>query len=145
LDVSAVQESLARCTVRGGFAQRFLDLLAAGDPALGRMLAAGDPQEQRRVVHRGLQLMVLHAQGAPMAATALERLAGVAVPGGAAAGPDAAGNALGVRPDLHPFWVDSLVAAVREFDPDFTPGLEKRWREVVGPALADLAARHRGA
>jgi len=143
VDVSAVQESLARCTVRGGFAQRFLDLLAAGDPALGRMLAAGDPQEQRRVVHRGLQLMVLQAQGAPMAGTALERLAGLAAPGGA--GPNAAGNALGVRPDLHPFWVDSLVAAVREFDPGFTPGLEKRWREVVGPALAALAKRHRGA
>lgn len=133
MDVSAVQESLARCTVRNGFAARFLALLGEGHPPLARALAPGDPAEQRRALRRGLQMMILYAQGAPMAVTALDRIAG--------AGP---AGAIGVHPDLHPLWVDCLMAAVREFDPAFTPGLEKRWREAVGAALAYLAARPRG-
>jgi hypothetical protein len=80
--------------------------------------------------------MILYAQGAPMAVTALDRIAG--------AGAAGAAGAIAVHPDLHPLWVDSLIATVREFDPAFTPGLEKRWREVMGAALTYLAARHRG-
>jgi len=138
VDVSAVQESLARCTVRGGFAARFLALLGEGHPALARTIATGDPREQRRVLRRGLQMMILYAQGAPMAATLLER----SLDDGSAGG---MGNAVAVHPDLHPFWVDTLLRVVREFDPGFSPGLEKRWREVLGAALTHLAARHRRA
>jgi hypothetical protein len=133
MDVSAVQESLARCTVRGGFAARFLKRLGEGHAPLMRALAAGDPAEQRRVLRRGLQMMILYAQGAPMAVTALDRIAAAAE-----------ASAIAVHPDLQPLWADSLVATVREFDPAFTPGLEKRWREVMGAALTYLAARHRG-
>jgi len=130
VELSEVQESLARCTVRGGFAARFLALLGEGQATLARALAAGDPADQRRVVRRGLQLMLLYAQGAPMAATLLDRI----VDGGGA-------TALAVRPDLHPYLVDTLMRVVREFDPAFSPALEKRWREALGAALAYLATR----
>lgn len=139
MDVSAVQESLARCTVRGGFAARFLALLCECQPVLARALTAGDPAEQRRVTRQGLQLMILYAQGAPMAATLLERL----VDDAGADGRGAAG-ALAIHSDLHPFWVDTLMRVVREFDPGSTPGLEKRWREALAAPLAYLAARHHG-
>jgi hypothetical protein len=138
MDVSAVQESLARCTVRGGFTARFLALLAEGDATLARALVGGDPAEQRRVARRGLQLMILYAQGAPMAATLLDRAADEGAAGGSG------GNVLAVHPDLHPYWVDTLMRVVGELDPGFGPALEKRWREVLGAALAYLAARPRG-
>lgn len=134
MELSAVQESLARCTVRGGFGARFLALLGEGHAPLARALAAGDPAEQRRVARRVLQLMLLYAQGAPMAATLLDRIVG-----GGAGGSGT--NALAVHPDLHPYWLDTLMRVVGEFDPDFSPALEKRWREAVGAALAYLATR----
>lgn len=38
---------------------------------------------------------------------------------------------LNVRPDLYPFWVESLVSAVSQHDPEFNSELDQAWRQTV--------------
>jgi len=132
LDVTPVQESLGRCTVRGGFMACFLERLAASHRDLARAARAADGERQRQVLRRALQMMILYAKGSPMAVTALDRIAH---------SPEANGMAL--RPELYPCWLESLMETVAQFDPAFSPALDKRWREVLGAGLAYLAAPRR--
>ena len=41
-----------------------------------------------------------------------------------------------IEPKLYPYWVNAMVVAANEFDPQFTPALEREWRSVLGKATA---------
>lgn len=47
-----------------------------------------------------------------------------------------------VRPSLYANWIDSLIAAVREKDPEATPALLERWRTAMGIAVEKFTMRY---
>ena len=42
---------------------------------------------------------------------------------------------LGVTAGLYDMWLESLLAAAAETDPEFTPEVERAWREGLGPGI----------
>ena len=45
-------------------------------------------------------------------------------------------------PSLYPPFVDSLIATVRQYDPDFTPEVEEAWRRTVDKGVPYMIARY---
>ena len=48
---------------------------------------------------------------------------------------------LNVDPGLYEYWIDSLVQAVSEMDPKFTPEVENIWRRVMQKGVAFLISK----
>jgi len=46
---------------------------------------------------------------------------------------------LNVAPQLAKFWIDALMATVRDFDDKFTPELERKWRIVLNKSMASTS------
>jgi hemoglobin-like flavoprotein len=83
------------------------------------MFAKTDFQKQRMALRRGISAAITHASGSSLSKSTTEQMAHVHSRKGHAP----------VRPDLYPYWVDSLVRAVKETDPEVTPELIARWRQ----------------
>lgn len=49
---------------------------------------------------------------------------------------------LGVDPSLYPAFVDSLVKTSQEFDPQFTPDVERAWRDTLAPGIAYMINKY---
>ncbi len=46
---------------------------------------------------------------------------------------------MSVPPQLYKFWIDGLMATVREFDEKFSPELERKWRLVLHKSLPPVS------
>ena len=47
-----------------------------------------------------------------------------------------------IRPDLYPFFVESLCETVKEHDPEFTPELEALWSKRVRDGISLIASMY---
>lgn len=45
-----------------------------------------------------------------------------------------------ISPSLYPFWVNSLMQAIKECDPQLTPAVEAEWRKVLKAGASYIAA-----
>ena len=45
---------------------------------------------------------------------------------------------MAINPKFYPYWIKSLIQAVSELDPEFTPELGILWEEVVTPGVTFL-------
>ena len=49
---------------------------------------------------------------------------------------------LNIHPSLYPYWIDSLIRAVKENDDHWTPELERSWRRVLEAGVAYISSRY---
>ena len=49
---------------------------------------------------------------------------------------------LGIGAELYDLWLDSLVATVREFDPQFGPAVEQAWEDTMAIGIRFLCSRY---
>ena len=49
---------------------------------------------------------------------------------------------LDIDPSLYPAFVDSLVKTSKEFDPQFTPDVERAWRNTLAPGIAYMINKY---
>ena len=104
----------------GGFYDRFM----ASNPQVAEKFSATDMAHQKKMLAESLAEMrefFLKPEDNPYLVT-LARIHGVR-------GRQIAG-------ELYDAWLDSLVAAVEEHDPDFIPYVELAWRVVMAPGIA---------
>jgi hypothetical protein len=47
-----------------------------------------------------------------------------------------------VRPGLYDLWLESLIATVRVYDPEFTPATETAWRSTLGWGIEYMRSRY---
>jgi hemoglobin-like flavoprotein len=130
MSVDAVQQSFSRCTLKKGFVDRFYEIFLASHPSLKPMFAHTNFVEQKQLLRKGISMMLLFAQGNPMAKNAMDRLAKSHGPEG-----------MKIRPELYSYWVDGLMRAVAEFDPQFGPELDKAWREALAAGIGHISGR----
>ncbi|WP_324780618.1 globin [Thiobacillus sedimenti] len=114
-----LQQSYGRCLREKNFIARFYEIFLDSHPAIAPMFAATDFQKQRMALRRGISAAISHAGGSSLSKRTVDRMADVHSRTGHAP----------VLPELYPYWVDSLVQAVGEVDPEATPQLLERWRE----------------
>ncbi len=130
LEVERASKSLDRCLKSPAFMERFYDLLMASSPEIGAKFASTDLERQRTVVAESIFLMLVSA--GRDSGLAHRRLAKLGVRHNRVH--------LDIRPDLYGLWLDSLMTAVAEFDPEFTPELEGVWRESLAPGIELLTS-----
>jgi len=119
-DVELFNDSLERCTRGPGFLERFYELFMASSPEVAEKFARTDLRRQRRMLKVSLFMMMLAAEGQLEADVHLERIAR-----------RHSRADLGIRPELYDVWLECLLQAARESDPQFGGETERAWRSVL--------------
>ena len=117
-----VEESYARCFESPGFLDTFYQQLLESSPAIPPMFSQTDFERQHKVLQHGLGVLLIYAKRENPAL--LQRIA------------DRHNrDDVAVDPSLYPFFVESLLSAVRKHDPQVDPDLEEAWRAVLAPGI----------
>jgi hemoglobin-like flavoprotein len=127
-----LQVSFGRCLRRHGFIERFYEILLASDPAIPPMFARTDFRGQRLALRRGISMAISWASGSAMVARPMRHMIDVHSRGGRAP----------VEPRLYRCWVESLLAAIDEYETELTPVLRARWREAMERVVQAFAQQY---
>jgi hemoglobin-like flavoprotein len=125
-------ESLRRCNSKPDFLDRFYEKFLASSPKVRQKFAATDFVRQKRALRASLHLM-------PLAASDPENgpvryLKDLAI--------RHSKQELNVGAELYDLWLDSLLATVRECDPEFGPQVESAWEEVMMVGIQYLLKKY---
>ncbi len=123
--IQVAEESYHRCQGEAFFQSLYQRLLAS-DASIQAKFAKTDFAKQNKLLQHGLGLLLIYAKRPNPAL--LER---IAVRHNRAD--------LDVPPTQYPLFVDSLIAAVREHDPQCNPEVENAWRTSLAPGIAFMA------
>jgi len=126
--VQVAEESYRRCS-QEAFFRAFYQRLLASHPAIAPKFAKTDFERQNKLLQHGIGLLMIFAKRQNPAL--LERIA-------VRHGP----KDLDIAPAFYPFFVDSLIATVKEFDPQASPEVEQAWRLAMAPGVAFMIAHH---
>lgn len=127
-----LQQSYGRCLRGKGFIERFYEIFLASHPDIEPMFSHTDFQKQRLALRRGISIAISHAAGGTLVKQSMEHMADVHSRKGHAP----------VDPKYYALWIDSLVRAVSETDPEFSPALGERWRTGMGVVVSTFTARY---
>lgn len=116
-----LHRSYGRCLHNGAFIERFYELFLASHPDVPAAFANTDFNQQRRKLRRALTTSIMFAGGSDSVRASVDRMAEV----------HSRHGRVPVKPHLYDHWLESLVTAIREHDPELTPQLESRWREAM--------------
>jgi len=123
--------SLERCLGEGGFVERFYEILREISPEIARKFEETDFTVQKRKLTASLYMTMLLDDHSPESVVHFERIAQLH-----------SRSALDIRPELYEGWVESLIAAAREFDRFFDEETEQAWRHLLEPAVEFMKARY---
>jgi hemoglobin-like flavoprotein len=132
-DLEIFNDSYERCSSATRFVERFYELFLAASPEVAEKFKNTDFRKQRRTLRASLYLMMVAVQGYPEGVAHLDRMAETH-------GPDK----LDIRPGLYDMWLQCLLQAVRDIDPQFGPEVESSWRAVLEPGIEYMRARYEG-
>jgi len=124
------QRALGDGSYNVDFIQHFYDIFIARSDEVRELFSHTDMSRQKTMLHDSLEFMVdffVARETNPQ----IEHIAKVHGPSGK-----------NIRPDLYDLWLESLVEAVREFDPEFSKSTEIAWRLVLSPGIAYMKLAH---
>ena len=127
-------QSLTRCNATPGFLDRFYDLFLASSPKVKEKFAETDFVKQKMALRESLRLMRLAAtdgEGGPG-----RHLKDLAL--------SHSRRRLDIGGGLYDFWLDSLLAAVKECDPEFGSEIEEAWESIMTEGISYLISRYHG-
>lgn len=113
-----LQVSYGRCLRNGHFIARFYEIFLDSHPDVQAMFAKTDFSKQHMVLRRGISSALAHAGGSRLAQRTMEQMAKAHSRHGRTP----------VASALYPYWIDSLLRAIAEHDPEHTAALDQRWR-----------------
>jgi hemoglobin-like flavoprotein len=130
-DVEVFNDSLERCTSTRRFLDRFYELFVSSSPEVAAKFANTNLRVQKASVKVSLYMIMASIQQKPEGQVHLERIAA-----------RHSRAALDIGPHLYEQWLDCLIQAVREYDPDFRDETEQAWRRVMGVGIEFLKSRY---
>jgi len=125
-------DSLQRCNAHPRFLDRFYEIFLESSPAVAEKFAHTDFEHQKRMVRASFYLIVASSQEEGGPERYLDRLAR-----------RHSIHDADVGPELYHLWLQSLLEAVRECDPEWTPEVEAAWRETMQIGVRYLVSRYR--
>jgi hemoglobin-like flavoprotein len=127
--IEIAEASYRRCADNAAFFSALYDHLLASDPRIPPMFAATRFERQHRLLRHSLGVLIIYAKRPNPAL--LERIA-----------VRHSRVDVGVPRELYPCFVESLVQAVAEHDPEFSPEVAAAWRQVVIPGITYMQSRY---
>jgi hypothetical protein len=126
-------DSLERCQAHSEFLSRFYEIFIASDKAIAEKFTHTDLRRQQLALKTSLFLLLEASGRNPPreSITHLERLA-----------ERHDRNHLDINPGMYALWLDSMLQAVREFDPRFDASVERAWREVLARGIEVMQSRY---
>jgi hemoglobin-like flavoprotein len=124
-------DSFERCGSRPGFLERFYQIFVASSPEVAEKFRNTDIRHQAALLRVSLYCVMLASSGKPEGEAHLARIAKIHN----RAGRD-------ISPALYDLWLESLLAAVREYDPELDDDAEQAWRRVLAPGIEFLKASY---
>ena len=126
MDIQDVKLSYQRCCERGEeFFDSFYANLVDRETAIGQLFADTDMQKQNELIEVGIGHLIAFAEGDEQAERSIREI-----------GRTHSRHYINVRPEYYPLWVESLMKAAKEHDPQFNATLETQWRNTLAPGIA---------
>ena len=131
--VETFRTSLNRCLVTPNFIRAFYDRFMDSSEEVAEKFKHTEFPRQARVLADSLYAMAVAAESGKEGVVwkELDRL-----------GARHSRGDLDIRPALYDTWLECLLAAAREFDPEFSPEIEAAWRETLAPGIDYLRSRY---
>ena len=125
--------SLRRCLAHTDFLREFYESFMGSSPEVRDKFRNTEFPRQTRVLADSLYIMAVASESRAdaIAWKELDRLA-----------ERHSRNGLDIRPEFYESWLECLIKAAREFDPDFSPEIEVAWRSALAPGIEHLRARY---
>jgi len=130
--VEQARNSLSRCINNPAFLDRFYDLFMTSSEEIRKKFADTDFDRQKRMLQDSLFVMMASA-GAT---------SGVAYKELSKLGERHSRNQRDIKPELYDIWLECLMKAVAENDPEFVPGIETAWRESLKSGIDFLKSKY---
>ncbi|MGE3525652.1 MAG: globin [Gemmatimonadales bacterium] len=121
--LALAQASYDRCQKAPDFFRVFYNHFLSSDPAIPPYFTETRFDRQTRLLQHGISLLLVYAKRPNP--HLMERLVERHGPGD-----------LNIPARLYPFFVESFIATVREFDPDCGSATEEAWRTALAPGIA---------
>jgi len=124
--------SLGRCYASVGFMDRFYERFLAMSPKVREKFRDTDFVRQKRALAASFHMMLLAAgDGEKGPERHLHALASSHSRGH-----------LDIGSEFYDYWLDSLLAAVREFDDEWDHDVEEAWEQVMGVGIQYLLSHY---
>ena len=125
-------ESLRRCNATPEFLDRFYERFLASSPKVRDKFALTDFVRQKRALEASLHYMLLAAQDEEKGPEKyLKSLADLHNR-----------KQYNIGSEFYDLWLDSLLATVRECDPNFGPVVEEAWESVMMVGIRYMLSRY---
>jgi hemoglobin-like flavoprotein len=119
--------SYHRCRRDERFLDTFYDGLLSKSPAIAQMFAKTDFKIQKLMLRQSLLEMLCFDRKMAGTHEEIERLG-------------RRHKELLVTPEMYTMWLDSLCEAIKKHDPNYTPDLERRWRDAMRKSIKEMIA-----
>ena len=120
-------DSYYRCRSDEQFLDTFYDLFLAQSPTVAQKFANTDFNLQKLLLRQSLLEMLGFDRGLPGSIEEIERLGH-------------RHRELGITAEMYTMWLDSLCQSIRQHDPEYTPGLERHWRDAMLKSISKMLA-----
>lgn len=122
---SDVLSSYGRCLLKRGFIERFYDIFMASDDSIRALFARTDMSKQYLALRRGISTAISYAEGSGIVGGTMDEMAQV----------HSRKGRVPIQPHLYRHWLESILKAVREYDPAANARLMQRWEQALTPAV----------
>ena len=128
---SRFTDSLGRCLAESAFLDRFYELFINSSPDIAKRFEQTDFDQQKRALSQSLYLMVMAMEGGEAAISYLGKIARTHDR-----------ENYDVRPELYDVWLECLIRAAAENDPQFDGAIERSWRETLKYGIEFMRERY---
>lgn len=124
---SDVHQSFNRCLQRRDFLSRFYTIFVGSHPDIATKFVDTNWQQQIHLLRHGISASILYAGGGDLGDHELKRLH-----------KSHGKKGYRIAPWMYDNWLESLIKTLAETDSQFDEQLERRWRETMGIAIAQI-------
>ncbi len=114
-----------------GFLDTFYQKFVSQSGEIRTLFANTDMDAQKAALMTGLEHLVMYAKGLKTSIRKVHAL-----------GKSHDRSHMAINPQLYPYWIKSLIAALSQHDKKWTSTLEQQWQDVVGRGIATISSAY---